>query len=342
MKIAIIGAGISGLTAGRELAKAGHEVIVFEKSHGYGGRLATRYAGGENGQKLDHGVPCFTASSSEFNVLIQELIAKDLLKIWDGTFAHRKESGDVDLKESDTPYYIANNGMNSIGKYIGRNLDVRLNEKVGGLTHIGENRRKKKSWMLNFPTALTESADAVIISAPARQAYGLLNTTIDEIETLKLVREIDEVEYESQFSLMAGYKGVNMPEWNAMECEDEIIQWISNESTKHKNGSQCLVIQTTSEFAKKHINSDRETVEALISDKLATILGGWTALAEWTQLHFWRYSKAVNPLPYDYMEIKGNDTPLALVGAYMNGNTVESAYLSGLKLGQHWVEEFAG
>ncbi|HBX66607.1 MAG TPA: hypothetical protein DEG32_10790, partial [Balneolaceae bacterium] len=98
-----------------------------------------------------------------------------------------------------------------------------------GLTHIGENRRKKKSWMLNFPTALTESADAVIISAPARQAYALLNTTIDEIETLKLVREIDEVVYESQFSLLAGFDGTEMPDWNALECEDDIIQFISNE-----------------------------------------------------------------------------------------------------------------
>jgi predicted NAD/FAD-dependent oxidoreductase len=41
------------------------------------------------------------------------------------------------------------------------------------------------------------------------------------------------------------------------------------------------------------------------------------------------------------MEIKGNDTPLALVGGYMNGNSVESAYLSGLKLGNHWVKQYA-
>lgn len=342
MKIAVIGAGVSGLTAGRELAKAGHEVVVFEKSGGYGGRLATRYAGNKNELKLDHGVPCFTASSNEFNALVQELLAKDILKTWDGTFTYRNEEGEVKLTEAESPYYIATEGMNTIGKHLGRNLDIRLNEKVSGLTHIGDNRRKKRSWMLNFPTSLTESADAVIISAPARQAYAILNTTIDEIETLKLIREIDEVEYESQFTLLAGFEGVDMPDWNAMECEDEMIQWISNESTKREDGSNCLVIQTTSEFAKEHINTDREKVEALISEKLVSILGGWAALAEWTQLHFWRYSKATNPLPHDYMEIKGNDTPLALVGAYMKGNTVESAYLSGLKLGQHWVKEFAG
>jgi predicted NAD/FAD-dependent oxidoreductase len=342
MKIAVIGAGISGLTAGRVLANAGHEVVVYEKSGGYGGRLATRYAGKDNQQKLDHGVSFFTAESPEFKSLVNELSSKGILTAWEGTYVHRDESGKVTTRDNESPYFYASEGMNKIGKYLGRNLDIRLNEKVGGLTHIGENRRKKKSWMLNFPTALTESADAVIISAPSRQAYALLNTTIDEIDTLKLVREIDEVVYESQFSLLACFDEADMPDWNAMDCDDDIIQFISNESTKRENGNaQSIVVHTTSEFAKKHINSDRDKVEEIITDRLTEILGGWVALADWKELHFWRYSRALNPLPHDFMEIKGNDTPLALVGGYMNGNSVESAYLSGLKLGNHWVKQYA-
>lgn len=342
MKIAVIGAGISGLTAGRELANAGHEVVVYEKSGGYGGRLATRYAGKDNQQKLDHGVPYFTANSPEFKKLVNELSGKGIVIPWEGKFAYRSSNGEISTHENDSAYFIAPQGMNTIGKHIGRNLDIRMNEKVGGLTHIGENRRKKKSWMLNFPTALTESADAVIISAPARQAYALLNTTIDEIETLKMVREIDEVVYESQFSFLAGFEGVDMPDWNMLTCEDEVIEVIINETTKRETGdAKTLVVHTTSEFAKKHLDSDREEVEEEIIDHLTQILGGWAALANWKQLHFWRYSRALNPLPHDFMEIKGNETPLALVGAYMNGNTVESAYLSGLKLGKHWVRKFS-
>jgi predicted NAD/FAD-dependent oxidoreductase len=341
MKIAVVGAGISGLSAGRELANAGHEVLVFEKSGGYGGRLATRYAGKDQSQKLDHGVPFFTAEKPEFKKFIEELKEKNILTTWDGNFAERDKAGRITSSEIGNQYYIATGGMNKIGKYLGRNLDIRLNEKVGGLTHIGENRTKKRSWMLNFPTARTESADAVIIAAPARQAYAMLNTTIDEIETLKLVREIDEVEYESQYSLMVGFEKNDIPDWNALECDDEIINWISNESTKRSINANNLVIHTTSAFAKKHLYTDRDKIKETILDQLSTILGGWAALPDWSQLHLWRYSRAINPLPYDYMEIKGNDTPLALVGSYMNGNSVESAYLSGLQLGRHWVEQFA-
>ncbi|SMO40235.1 NAD(P)/FAD-dependent oxidoreductase [Gracilimonas mengyeensis] len=342
MKIAIIGAGISGLAAGNELIKAGHEVVVFEKSRGYGGRLATRYAGKDNQAKLDHGVTYFQAKDPEFLELVNKYSEKGILTTWDGNFAHRDAKGNIKSKEADTPYYYAPGGMNEFCKQFGRMLDVRMEEKVSGLTHIGENRTKKRSWMLNFPTALTEGADAVIITAPARQAYALINTTIDEIETLKLIREIDEVEYESQFSLMAGYLAdTEMPEWNALECDDEIIQWISNEYTKRKEDSnKALVVQTTWEFAKKHANEEREKVQEIILDRLAQILDGWAALPEWKSLHYWKYSRAINPLPHDFMEIMGKETPLALVGAYMNGNTVESAYLSGVRLGQKWVNRF--
>ena len=39
---AIIGAGIAGITCARTLAQAGHQVTVFEKSRGPGGRMSTR------------------------------------------------------------------------------------------------------------------------------------------------------------------------------------------------------------------------------------------------------------------------------------------------------------
>ncbi len=53
-RIAIIGAGMAGLTAARHLVADGHPVAVFDKGRGIGGRLATRRA--EAGT-FDHGAP---------------------------------------------------------------------------------------------------------------------------------------------------------------------------------------------------------------------------------------------------------------------------------------------
>ena len=49
---AVIGAGMAGIAVARTLMQAGHQVSVFEKSHGAGGRMATRNTPYGN---FDHG-----------------------------------------------------------------------------------------------------------------------------------------------------------------------------------------------------------------------------------------------------------------------------------------------
>lgn len=39
MKIAVIGAGVTGLAAAARIASQGHEVIIFEKNNNVGGRM---------------------------------------------------------------------------------------------------------------------------------------------------------------------------------------------------------------------------------------------------------------------------------------------------------------
>lgn len=43
--ILVVGAGLAGVTAARELAARGHRVKIVEKSRGLGGRMATRRVG---------------------------------------------------------------------------------------------------------------------------------------------------------------------------------------------------------------------------------------------------------------------------------------------------------
>ena len=76
MRIAIIGAGVSGLCAAKELREAGHSVTVFEKSRGVGGRLSSRYAGP---YEYDHGAQYFTVTENRFRSLVLKAESKGCL-----------------------------------------------------------------------------------------------------------------------------------------------------------------------------------------------------------------------------------------------------------------------
>ena len=53
LDVAIIGAGVAGLTCAQQLHQAGYKVVVLEKSRGVGGRMATRRI---EETYVDHGV----------------------------------------------------------------------------------------------------------------------------------------------------------------------------------------------------------------------------------------------------------------------------------------------
>src|SRR3989344_1745116 len=69
-RIAVIGAGIAGLTCAYELQKAGFEVTIFERDDRVGGRMATRV---KDGLAFDIGANFFVEHYTHTNALAKEL-----------------------------------------------------------------------------------------------------------------------------------------------------------------------------------------------------------------------------------------------------------------------------
>lgn len=330
------------MTAGRILAGAGHEVTIFEKSRGYGGRMATRDASKELDSKMDHGLSYFGVKSDEFREFATELLDEGLIQTWGDHFVGY--DGEKILKsppnQSSEALYTSTGGMNKIGKYLSRWVDIRTETKVGGLTYFGTNRSKKRSWMMNLTSSNTFEADAVIIALPAPQAYGIIASTIDETNTLKIIRQIDEVHYQPAFSLMAGYGGEDVPGWEGMVCSNSPLEFISNEKAKRETQETSFVLHASEGFTREHRHSNEDTVSKKMLGEFAEIAGGWAASPAWKQLHFWRYSRAQKVIDSPYLELEDKDAPLALIGDYLKGNTVDDAYRSGYVLANDWVDKF--
>ncbi len=342
MRIGIIGAGIAGLSAGRLLAKHGHEVIVLEKSRGFGGRMATRYAGLNNGAVMDHGTGYLTAKSDAFKSFINELVSKNLVNEWDESLSLFNEDGFYDIHPSleSQKMYVAPKGMNSIGRYLSRTLDVRLNQQVSGITVVSSGLMNKRPWVINFLDTSVLELDALIIATPATQALGLMQTAQDETPVRFMNSLLAKTEYETSIAVLAGYGSREIPTWKGVVCQNDILKWVCNESTKREMGELILVAQTTHAFAKENRNSDASAIVKQVLAEVSKFAGAWAQNPEWSQKHFWLFNRCVKSLNMDFLESSDQNAPLGLIGDYFNGTTLETSYLSGLALAEHWINKF--
>jgi len=340
MVIGIIGSSFAGLIAGKILAEAGHEITVIEKNRKTGGRLASFK---KDELIFDYGISSIISSDPKFESFMNELKKKGVLKEWasnfglfDGTQFHK-----INPNRPQNKYHTSEKGLNSIAKYLSRWVDVKSEERAGGLTYIGSHRSKKRAWMINLTDISVFECDAVILATPAPQAYGVLQTAQDETPSRRIIRHIDEVNYDSSFALMATYER-EIPTWKGIECEGNTLSWIGNESSKITDPKNTgIVIRSSASFARKHAQTDTGEVANLMLEKASKIVGPWLLNPVWIRTHFWKYFEPKNVIDDYFLEMEMEEAPLALIGDYFKGTSVQDAYLSGTTLGKYWANKFS-
>ena len=132
-KIAIIGAGLAGITVAN-LLKDYAEVKIFEKSKGPGGRMSTRRR--EN-YSFDHGAQYFTAREEPFQKFIQPLIEQGVIEIWNTRYAKFDGANIISASRmsSQEPRYVGVPGMNNILKFLAQGIKIDTGKKLS-LIHI--------------------------------------------------------------------------------------------------------------------------------------------------------------------------------------------------------------
>lgn len=261
MRVGIIGAGLAGLVAGRDLVAAGHEVVIVEKSRGLGGRLAARRVGET---VVDHGAP------------ILDVAPGGALAGLIGQFA------DLDLVQLDEGVGFRS-GATSLPKRLADGLKVVRGTRVAALRHSAS------GFELAGEQGNTHGVvDRVIVTAPAPQAADLLEASGAPDARVRALRA---VAYDPAVMILAGYR---IPEPVGLNpfatCEPFAV--IANDAAKGRAPVEGVVPIV----ARMNPAVSAELLDVADADILAQALAALSAVLdaaaepEWVQVKRWRYA----------------------------------------------------
>ena len=316
-KIAVIGAGISGVTIARKLSIS-NDVTVFDKSRGVGGRMTTRRA---DDFHFDHGAQFFTAKSNEFKEFCRKAKDDNVIEEWKCRFAEINE-GNINIQSQMGDYscFVAKPQMNSLCKHVSKDLNILLSRQIES-TNFDDNK-----WTLKTSQGeLFDDFDYLFLAIPSHQAINLIP------ESFKYFDTISNIKMTGCFTLMLGFKEDLKIGFDAALVKDSIINWISiNSSKPERSHGFSVVVNSDNQWADNNIEEDLEVVKQKMITALKEILNLDLNNISYHNIHRWRYANC-EPRDGDKSLFDPN-LNLGACGDWLIGGKVENAFLSGLDL----------
>jgi renalase len=316
----VVGAGMSGLAAARRLASRGHDVVVFDKGRGPGGRLATRRIGAAT---FDHGAQFFTVRGDAFARQVDDWLQRDIARVW-----HRGLPGATERADGH-PRYVATLGMSSLAKDLAAGLDVRCGTMVFAV------RRPRKAgrapgWEVVLDDATVHRADAVVLTCPTPQSFALLFEVGVEIPM-----DVVRADYERTLALLAVVdRGGAVPAPGAVQqpagdasTGAAIFTFVGDNEAKGVSAAPAVTFHASPSWSESHWDDDHDAVHALLVEEANGWLGGRGAIVE-SQIKRWRFATPRRIWPEPCW--RSPEGTLVLAGDAFAGPKVEGAFDSGL------------
>ncbi len=320
-RVAVIGAGISGLMVAHTLNKHGISVTVFEKSRGVGGRMATRRM--NDVLTFDHGAQYFTVSDEGFANSVRQWQRKGLVDCWDAEICILT-SGRIERDSSHVVRFIGIPGMTSICKHLAETIEVRLHTEIASLRIDGKN------WeLLDNDHVSQGNFDFVISSAPGTQSARLLDVVPE------LADRASHVKMHPCWALMTSFSSPLPLSYNGAFVNNSAISWIARNSSKPKRYSSqdCWVLHGSGSWSEDQIETDHKEIEDYMLREFWEITGLQPIKPQSVAVHRWRYAQPLEPL--EDLCLFDSASGLGACGDWCCQPRVEGAYLSGIALADH-------
>ena len=325
--IAVVGAGIAGLSCASALQQAGLMVSVFDKSRGPAGRMSTRRGAG---WQCDHGAQYFTARHPAFRAEVARWQEAGVAGLWAPRLRVINEESAVqgNEHESTTERFVGIPRMSSPARFLADGLQLRERSAVTRLQFQAD------GWCLftNEHGWLSQRFAAVLLAVPAPQAELLLRPVAPRLAALT-----DRVLMRGSWTLMLRFSAPLELGFDAAFVNHGPLRWIAHDSSKPgRSGAETWVVQASSAWSEAHLDSDTASAASILLDAFARL--GGPAPAAWTA-HRWRYADSDPAL--DITTAWDGESGIGLCGDWLNGGKTEGAWLSGQALARQVVESIA-
>ncbi|NDP37245.1 MAG: FAD-dependent oxidoreductase [Rhodoferax sp.] len=336
--IAIIGAGMAGVSCARTLVQAGHQVTLLEKSRDVGGRMATRDTPFGT---FDSGTQYFTVRDPRFARALATV--PSVCKAWSAnTIRVLDEHGQIGTTSVPTAetHWVPTPGMNALVKRWAQPLlehnSIELETRV---THLDRDAVHPKQWQLHTEGQdgsqhVFSGFDAVLLAIPAEQARLLLETSP---QADALAQKIDRVDAAPCWTLMVAFPQAVQPglttlgpQWNAARSTHHRIAWLARESSKPGRGSvERWTVQASAAWSQEHLQDDVARVQAKLLKAFSEVTGIRAEPAH-IDTQRWLYAQTTKPLGKSHLwDARAG---LGVCGDWCLGHRVENAFVSGLEL----------
>jgi renalase len=286
--VLVVGAGLAGLAAARDLTNAGRNVLVLEKSRGVGGRAATKRLDLNPGGivRADHGAQFFTARSERFQALIAQLCELGIVREWTRGFPKLGPNG-LEQRNPGNPRFICPPGMNSLGKAIQGGLENESAINVECAAAVTGFKRTGHGWTAVLENGQERHGRALVVNAPAPQAQKLLEVHLDQAA----LEAISQVRSDPCWAVIAALETRPETGWSGLEIDHPTLAWASLDHTKRASESPpVLVLHATSAWSLEYLEQEPETVLETLLVTAQGLLGDWVGHRLGAVAHRWRYA----------------------------------------------------
>ncbi len=284
------------MSAARRLLDCGLAPIVYDKSRGIGGRMATRRVG--ETLQFDHGAPYLSSEGDSFSEFLNSAKKADSAKEWAPSGFPKRVVG--------LP------GMSTIVKYLARGATCQLGEEIDQI------RKLSKGWLV-----ANQVYDRVICAVPAPQAAKMLASQ-------DLKKSLSGVVMAPRLTLMLAVPSSSESHSTFFTPGNDVMSLALLDNAKtSRSGPRCWVAHATVDWSRSHLDLDKQAIAESLMPIVCDSIGCRMQDSLYVDAHKWRFALTEKPLGRPFLT---DGRGLFIGGDWTISDRAEAAWISGLAM----------